>query len=295
MKFPTLSLVSKAGLLAFGAACLFAVRLAWKRRGDNEVPGPTAEVVVQPTTVTAEEALICQTEHVVKPGEFLRYIAAKHNVDAELVILANRAELVKRYDETCGELPEQYRTSTERRGTFCNDNYRRAYANTLRAGWKLCIPASDVPKSIEQVVAGTPGQEAVLVIDDTGSMGDDRTTVAALYHQALTKHGRDVVGIFMYADRKVSRVTNIGDAQVSGDFENTFEAIQTAVREAGPDIVYLITDEPGDDWPEQLENLGFPTVVATCLQDDGVYACEEPLKRLAVATNGIYVPLSVGQ
>jgi len=256
--------------------------------GDKAAPVQTASVS------PAETRLACISTHVVQKGEFIRSIAPEHGVDPELIVLANHNLLSEKYDETCAGLSKSYRDRPGRKGLFCNDRYRRPYANTLKPGWELCVPSGNVPLAIEKIVASMPGKKVALVIDDTGSMSDDRRNVATFYHQALQRYGRQIVGIFLYADGGVTRVTDIGEVNVQGDFENTFEALRTAVEEVGPDLIYLITDEPGDDWPSSLEGLGFPTVVATCLPDQhGIFECEKPLKRLAAAThNGQYVPIS---
>lgn len=255
------------------------------------------EITQNAGTVSREEVkLACIHTHQVRRGEFIRFIAPQYGINPELVVLANRDFLTKKYDETCAQFPSSKRNRPGRKGLFCNDRYRRPYANTLRPGWTLCIPSEKVPVVVEQIVATTPGHRVALVIDDTGSMSDDRKAVATFYAQALERHGRNIVGIYLYADRRVNRVTAIGEARVQGDFENTFQALQSAIEEAGPDLVYLITDEPGDDWPASLDNLGFPTVVATCLPDTaGYFECERPLKRLASATGGKYVPISFGR
>jgi len=262
--------------------------------GDKTAPVQTASVSPM------ETKLACITKHTVQKGEFIRSIGPQLGVDPELLVLANRDFLSKKYAATCAGLSGSYRDRPGRKGLFCNDRYRRPYANTLRPGWELCIPSQNVPLAIEKIVASMPGKKVAIVIDNTESMSDDRKTVATFYHQALQRHGRQIVGIFLYngsrsdGNKEVIRVTDVGEVNVQGDFENTFEALRTAVEEVGPDLVYLITDEPGDDWPTSLEGIGFPTVVATCLPDErGIFECEKPLKRLAAATpGGQYVPIS---
>ena len=268
----------------------------WMSILTDDFAGRTYVNVQVSQPITREESkLACIFRHNIVRGDWINTIAPKYGVSAELVVLANRDFLTVKYDETCASVPAGKRNRPGRKGLFCNDRYRRPYANTLRPSWTLCIPSQNVPMVVEQVVASMPGHKVALVIDDTGSMSDDRKAVATFYAQALERYGRNIVGIFLYADGHVNRVTAVGEAQVQGDFENAFEALRTAVEEVGPDLIYLVTDEPGDDWPARLDNLGFPTIVATCLPNaDGHFECEQPLKRLASATGGKYVPISFG-
>lgn len=74
--------------------------------------------------------------------------------------------------------------------------------------------------------------------------------------------------------------------QTRGNVENTYGALQKA-QESSPDLIVLITDEPGDDWPSGAM-AKFSPIIAHCLPEggDGEYSCAPTLKRLVAATPG---------
>jgi hypothetical protein len=229
-----------------------------------------------------------QATHVVRRGDFLKNIAPRYeNVGWESILVRNEDFLKSMYERTCGDRRD--RNLPGRRGLFCNDRYNRPYGNTLMPGWELVIPAADAPQEIVDVVRRTEGQKVALVIDDTGSMRDDNRTVALYYDAALRDHGRDIVAVCLYADDDVRCVDagNVGFRTV-GEVENTWGALQAAA-DYNPDVIFLITDEAGDDWPRTWLFKSLPPVVATCL-DDGGFQCEQTLGELVTEFGGEYVP-----
>jgi hypothetical protein len=236
-----------------------------------------------------------QATHVVKRGEFLRNIAPQYrNVGWESILLANEDFLKAKYVETCDPLPVRYTNNSRRRGLFCNDRYKRPYGNTLRPGWQLVIPAGQAPREVEEVIVDNTasGDDVAIVIDDSGSMAEDRRTVAQFYLAMLKKHGRNVEGVWLYVDGTVRKLDVPEDIEAemttAGKTENTFAAISEAAQ-SGPDKIILITDEAGDDWPGNLEQYNLPPVIATCLHSGLAYECEPTLKRLAEVTKGQYI------
>lgn len=224
--------------------------------------------------------------HTVARGEYVILIADRYGVPWESVLLENEAFLRDRYTETCGKLSQRYRTRSGRHGLFCNDRYRRPYGNTLLAGWQIEIPNSAPPAEIERLVRQIKGDEIAIVIDDTGSMSEDREQVGAWYMQAIQKYGKHIDGVYLYADHTVRKYGRDGNVEfrTSGGFENTFSALVEAEDDAGPDAIILITDEPGDDWDwGSVDDL--PPVVAHCLDR----SCEDNLERLAKETKGEFV------
>jgi hypothetical protein len=230
-----------------------------------------------------------QATHVVQRGDFLKNIAPRYqNVGWESILVANEGFLKAMYDQTCSRVPESRRNLPGRSGLFCNDRYNRPYGNTLMPGWKLAIPTADAPQEIVAVVQRTQGQKVALVIDDTGSMANDNRTVALYYDVALRDHGRDIVAVCLYADDEVRCVDegNVGFRTV-GEVENTWGALQAAA-DYNPDVIFLITDEEGDDWPRTWLFKSLPPVVATCLSDGG-FQCEAALQELVAEFGGEYV------
>lgn len=242
-------------------------------------------------------------EYVVQKGNNLSWIAAQHGVAREAMIMANEAYLQEKYDRICSKRSPEFRNRTENKGAlkgglhFCNDRFYRAFANTLVPGMTLAIPEATAPVSIEQTVSAIKGNKVALVIDDTGSMSNKRLQIANYYLAAL--HGQQKIqAVYLYADGKVRRVEaagvrDIGSVLVtSGDFENTYQALQEAAKE-NPDAIILLTDESGDDWPRHLNEMrSLPTVVAHCLPlDNGIIDCRKTLTDLVriVGKNSMYV------
>lgn len=270
MRFPKLALCTAIALICSGC---------------TDKTGSTSGTITSPPP---------QAIHTVKSGEFLVAIANKYqNVGWEEILLANESFLKTKYDEVCGKKSQSYRSRPSRRGLFCNDRYRRPYGNTLMPGWQLIIPAGTAPPEIEDVVSQSTGHQIAIVIDDTGSMGNDIQTVSQFYAAAVRKHGKEIIGIWLYADGQVRRYEANGTVsfQRAGGHENTYGALKAAAQ-AQPDTIILVTDEPGDDWrwPVGVGTMGLPPVVATCLPENGTYECAGNLQRLVKEVGGKYVP-----
>ncbi|MBI2483408.1 LysM peptidoglycan-binding domain-containing protein [Candidatus Uhrbacteria bacterium] len=235
-----------------------------------------------------------QATHTVRKGEFLRSIAPQYtNVGWEDVFLANMEFLQGEYENVCNGKSSRYRNNPRRRGTFCNDRYKRPYANTLLPGWKLIIPIGKAPAVIADVIDRTKGEKVAIVVDATGSMANDQRIVALYYSAALRKYGRQITGIWMYGDGQVQHLDPEGFVDfrsTGGNLENTYGALKEAAK-SNPDLIVLVTDEPGDDWewPGLLSSMGLPKVIATCLPEGSDYLCEANLKRLVGEVGGEYV------
>jgi hypothetical protein len=266
--------------------------LALAACASKKVPDPRLDVPADPpddaVEITVSELETVKVDHVVRKGDCLRLIADKHGVSWEQVLLANEAFLRRKYDETCASLPSKYRNSRKRKGLFCNDRYRKPYANTLLPGWTLSIPKGKAPAAINEAVLKA-GDRIALVIDDTGSMRDDTQRVSQLYLAAMRDNRKKIAGVFLYADGAVRRY-KAGSVQFlkSGDRENTYGALCEAAK-LSPDAIVLVTDEPGDDW--QWPAKGLPPVIAHCIPDRNAAGCESNLQRLARDTGGSYVDL----
>ncbi len=236
-----------------------------------------------------------QAVHIVQSGDFLQKIAKDYGyeyVSWEDILLTNEAYLQGQYQATCGRKADSYRNDPARSGTYCNDLYNRPYGNTLQSGWTLTIPAATAPAEVREAITAiaAPGDKVALVIDDTGSMDDDTKTVARFYSAALQEHGNDIVGVWLYADGNVRRY-RAGSVEYrrTGDLENTYGALLEAADES-PDVIVLVTDEPGDDW-NWSEADDLPKVIAHCIEDVGRSLCGPNLRRLATLTGGQYVDL----
>lgn len=244
--------------------------------GGTASPTPTVQAPPPPEPLK---------EHKVLKGQFLRWIADQHNVSWEAMLLKNEGFLQAKYSEVC----KKYREQVKKAGNslFCNDRYNRPYGNTLLPGWKLAVPSATAPAHIGSVVASLKGDTVALVIDDTGSMNNDRAEVAGFYLAALRQHQKKVVGVWLYADGKVRKYEAGGvKFLVNGNLENTFGALREAAA-SKPDTIVLVSDEPGDDWDwSQVSKL--PPVVAHCLAEQGRAMCASNLQRLATATKGRY-------
>lgn len=232
--------------------------------------------------------------HIVRRGEFLRLIASRYNVGWEAMLLANERFLQTKYQEVCSDLSRNFRNRRQDRGTrkggqyYCNDRYNRPYGNTLRPGWRLAIPEKTAPTAIAEIVSKIKGDKIALVIDDTGSMSDDRQKVSEFYLAALRQYNKRIVGVWLYADNQVRKYEDGGIRLLTeGSYENTFGALTIAAREK-PDAIILVTDEPGDDW-QWSEVSSLPPVIGHCLPDSGTEGCRETIQRLATETRGQFV------
>ncbi len=230
----------------------------------------------------------------VERGDILHSIAIDHGVGVEALLLHNEPYLKAKYEQKCKKFGALYRDNPKRKGLFCNDRYHRPYGNTLMPGWILHLPFTSAPANISQAVAGITGKRIALVIDDTGSMGNDRRDVGEFYLAALRAHGKEIVGVYVFANGEVRKFTANGNIDSmllnEGDQENTFGAL-TVANADHPDEIILVTDEAGDDWDwDVLDQQRFPPVIAHCLPtDSGLNGCESTLHRLADHTRGQYV------
>lgn len=257
--------------------------------GNNGVAAPATPVGDTNASYSSTFSYKMHDLHKVVEGDFLRKIADKHKVSWEAVLLLNEDFLKKNYEKVCTKMGDKYRNNAHRSGVFCNDRYNRAYGNTLMPGWQLKIPATTAPATINQAVSQIQGKRVALVIDDTGSLGNDRQLVSEWYLAAFRTHNKNIIGVWLYADGQVRHYTDSAGVQLKtmGNFENTHGALRVAAVEK-PDSIILVTDEPGDDWMwPAVRNL--PPVVAHCLPDRATISCEPNLRRLAVETHGQYM------
>ncbi len=230
----------------------------------------------------------------VRRGEVLTTIAVANKVGIDSMMLANESYLRDKYKDVCGELSRSFRKRKADRGTrkgglfYCNDRFKHPYGNTLQPGWTLTVPSDTAPTSVREAVANIKGKRIALVIDDTGSMNDDRRRVGQFYLSALRQYGKRLTHVWLYADGRV-RKYNGGNVEfrTSGGQENTFGALKEASTEK-PDAIILITDEPGDDW-NWSDVKSLPPVIGHCLADRGIAYCEENLRRLQRETKGVYM------
>lgn len=268
--------------IGFGLFLLLFLSIGWLfRYKEPEGPGPD--------DIPERKAQI----HVVAKGEFLKKIAADYGVSWEEILLQNERFLKDKYEEVCDQFSKRYRNNPRRRGLFCNDRYNRPYGNTLIPGWTLVIPAGNAPEEIDKVVERISGKRIAIVIDDTGSMENDRRAVGQFYLAAMRKYRKNVVGVWLYADGEVRKydggsVKILQEvSQTVGSLENTHLALREAAK-ARPDTIVLVTDEPGDDW--EWNKLKLPKVIAHCIPNEaGDCECEDNLKRLVVKVGGEYV------
>lgn len=247
-------------------------------------PVPTAPAPVPAPVEVKEEP---PKTYVVKNGDSLIKIGEEHKVSWQEMLLLNEQLLKDKYDRVCAPKSKSYRN--RKKGWYCNDaKDERPYGNTLQAGWELRIPSTVVPKTIDAAVQASVGKRIAIVVDDTGSMLDDRRDVAAFYANASAKYKKDLVGVWLYSEGQVRRYTDAGSVQflASGGHENTWGALQAAAA-AKPDTIILVTDEPGDDWPAQIT--GIPPVIAHCLPTHGTMDCEHTLRILVKAVGGAYI------
>lgn len=236
--------------------------------------------------------------HTVRRGDDLTIIADQHGVPLEDVIRFNRGMLVEQYVDVCGSLSDRYRN--RRGGLFCNDRYNRPFANTLMPDTVVRIPklGARAPVAIARAIAQTPGKRIALVIDDTGSMKDDRERVITWMQDEIVAQDKEVVGVFLFADGKTFHINASGDEIVDelrseGDVENAYSALLAASANTDADSLALIGDEPGDDWPSTNfwgEELIIP-VLATCIDSKNSHnaSCETAFTKIAKDTGGAFV------
>lgn len=232
--------------------------------------------------------------YIVKRGDNLTAIARGLNTSVRDMLVANGPYLLGKYEKTCAKKSTSYRRSPTRRGYFCNDakvSREPVHANTLMAGWKLHVPVAAASSEITSIVQTSKGRRVALVVDATGSMGGNVQRVADEYRAALVSFGRDIIGVWLFSDGRVWQVKaeQLAALPTNGEVENTYTALLEAQR-SHPDLIVLVTDEPGDDWPSGAITVTAP-VIAHCLPEggDGDYTCEPTLKRLVAVTGGTYV------
>lgn len=229
-------------------------------------------------------------DHTIKPGEYIITVAAKYGVPWQSVVEANFAMLTDRarLDKLCGNLSAKYRRSAGRRGHFCNElvvvgGQRMLGPNTLQVGEVIRVPTVMTPPEVQASVARIPGTRVVIVVDDTGSMQDDHRTVMQWYIQAA--QSKNVVRVLTYADNHVRVYDNAGGVQFQtvGQIENTRAALERAM-DFNPDMIVLVTDEPGDDW-RNFKNLKLAPVIAHSLHPDA----DGNLRTVARITGGNFL------
>lgn len=229
--------------------------------------------------------------HVVRKGDYLVKIGQEIGVPWEAIFLENEAALAERAEERCSKLSDRYTNNSRRRGHYCNERLKlngkpMVAPNSLQPGDTLVIPdVQNVPTAVSQAVAAVAGDEIVLVVDDTGSMSEDRQTVSAWYMAEVKNSGKRVTKVILYSDGYVRELDPSGTLELNtlGSIENTRHALETA---AGyhPDAVVLVSDEPGDDW-NGFRGLKLPPVVAHSLDQ----SADANLREVARLSGGTFV------
>lgn len=234
-------------------------------------------------------------QYVVQDGDSLWTIGLREGVDYLQIAVTNREYLVAKYDERCTQLLARYR-GRHKRGWYCNDRRADTWANSLKPGDVLQIPEpmpAEAPPEIKEmieIVQNAP-EPIALVIDDTGSMSDDRQIVMDWYLAIARDKGKEVTGVWLYSNGNVEYVNPRGTVTLSttGGIENTYGALaEAAGSRPRPASILLVTDEQGDDWDWSRVN-ALPPVFGHCLPDGGYTGCEENLRRVARETGGGYI------
>lgn len=244
------------------------------------------------------------TEYTVKPGDFLIKIADDHQLPWQALMLENEPILAQNAKD-CYDLPADYVAGqrevkkrgkvkkVERSGYYCNsamtlEGQPMISANSLEPGDVLHIPIAAPPAYVASAVASLDGQNIVIVVDDTGSMSEERQQVSAWFMAATENSGKSITKVVLYADGNVRELEPSGvEFLTSGQMENTCGALLTALG-YNPDAIVLVSDEPGDDWSGWRCNLGqfrLPPVVAYSLDR----SADENLKAVADRTGGIFL------
>lgn len=224
--------------------------------------------------------------HIVERGDYLIKIAKEYDLDWRAVMLANETHLRDLYESRCSLLKKRYTKSKARKGHYCLDraDRPRPWANSLKPGDVLTIPAKEISPTVDDVVRLAAGKRVALVIDDTGSMDDDRRRVSQMYLAALKKYSKDLIGVWLYADGEVRQYKGHGvQLSTTGRYENTHAALREAAKQH-PDYIVLVTDEAGDDW-DWGTVASLPRVIAHCL---AASECGRSLGELVRLTNGQY-------
>jgi len=245
------------------------------------------------------------TLHQVSRGQSLGTIARDHAVDGSggrCLARLNEAVLAPAFVSRCSDV--QW---TADDGYYCNeargnDNFP-AWANSLLPGDEVFIISGlpetstgiggDVTRQVNIAVNAIKGDSIVLVIDVSGSMGEesDRARVLDLYGQLL---GGRVTGIVFYsgqaqfvpADELEEDIFDSWDRSLTGHgaIERVVVALKTAAAN-GADAIVLIADEPGED-TAGASFADFPPVVAHCLPEGAVSFCDSAFGQIATETGG---------
>lgn len=253
--------------------------------------GSPIETGIQPMAAAAPAG---STQYVVQKGDYIVKIGADLGVPWESIFLANEQALSDRAEARCGKLSPGYTNSRKRKGHYCNERLtfngkEMVGPNSLQPGDALVIPsavASAAPTNITSAVDSIKGDSVVLVIDDTGSMSEDRRTVSTWYMAQIAGRGKRVVKVILYADGYVRELDPKGqiDMNTTGNMENTRSALETAASYK-PDAIVLVTDEPGDDWNGFSGIESLPPVVAHSLDSTS----NANLREVARRTGGTFV------
>lgn len=254
----------------------------------THTPGPLTGNPVPNSTVASTPAQQKLTPYAVKPGEYIITIAAAQGVPWESIVIANESMLKANTARYCASKSDTYKNRRGRRGHFCNyrvydqNGQPLVFANTLMPGDVLQIPSRTAPAQIQQAITNVKGNNIVVVIDDTGSMMNDRERVAAWYMQAVRNSGKQIAKVLLYADGFV-RVLEAGEVnfQTAGGYENTRAALERAAA-YNPDAIVLVTDEPGDDWNNFWNLHLLPPVIAHSLDP----SADANLAKVARITRG---------
>lgn len=271
-------------LAAVAAFALFA------SCGSNEIADDDDVATIETAPEPAPSS-----EYVVQHGDSLWTIGLRESVDYLQIAATNRAYLIAKYDERCAQLLARYR-GRHKRGWYCNDRRADTWANSLKPGDVLQIPEpmpAEAPPEIKEMIeiVQNAREPIALVIDDTGSMSNDRQIVMDWYLAIALDKGKEVTGVWLYSNGNVEYVNPRGTVTLSttGGIENTYGALREAAgSRPRPASILLVTDEQGDDWDWSRVN-ALPPVFGHCLPDGGYTGCEENLRRVARETGGGYI------
>lgn len=255
--------------------------------------------------------------HTVVRGDTLIGLGEQYGIPWEYIFTLNETLLAEKYPVTC----KGFKKPGDKKYYFCNDSLIKQPAHTLKPGWVLELPqkvvtptpppapelqvasliaVSSTPSetTIQEVVEQVKTKKVAIVIDDTGSIENNRELIGRFYVQEIEKYQKgNVLGVYLYADegvRKCSPNDNIR-FETNGMYENTYDALLTASQEK-PDAIILITDEPGDDWNwNAVKQL--PPIYAHCITDEEDYnSCEKNLRLLSNTVPGSqYIPINPDQ
>ncbi len=287
--------------IMISACALLALCITWGTRkpsdssADAGVSEATEHVAREPVRlVTSKPEHDARTEYTVRQGDFIVKIAQAKGVPWESLIIANERELNDRASRRCSKLSERYTKDPNRDGHYCNSllvyhGRHMVSFNSLQPGDTLHIPSTSTPVAVRESIKNIKGNKIVVVIDDTGSMTDDRERVSSWYLQEIKNSGKQIARVILYADGYY-RELNEGnvDFRVSGTYENTRGALELASR-YHPDAIVLVSDEPGDDW-RNFSGLHLPPVIAHSLNN----SADENLERVARLTGGSFLTSHAG-